>query len=153
MTTLTADNKGIIIPCTQCGKKNRIAYELIGKVGHCGNCKTTLQPPSAPIEIAQESQFDRMISASKLPIVVDFWAPWCGPCRMVAPELEKVARNSGGKFVIAKVNTEALPSLGQRYQIRSIPTLGVYINGKEVQRTTGAQPASAIQAFILESLS
>jgi thioredoxin 2 len=152
MATAKVDDKGVITTCTECGQKNRIAYEHLGDTGRCGNCKATIPPPSVPLEIDQETRFDRIIGSSPIPVVVDYWAPWCGPCRTVAPELEKVALSGAGRFIVAKVNTEALPGLAQRHQIRSIPTLGVFMGGREVARTAGARPASAIEAFFRESV-
>jgi thioredoxin 2 len=83
---------------------------------------------------------------------VDYWAPWCGPCRAVAPEMEKVARKSAGRLLVIKVNTDEVPELGDRYTIRSIPTMAVFHRGAEVGRTSGARPAAAIETFVGESL-
>ena len=83
-----------------------------------------------------------------MPVVVDYWAPWCGPCRMVAPELKKVARHLQGRVLVVKVNTDALSDLGERFGIQSIPTLAVFGGGKELARTAGARPANDIEAFI-----
>ncbi len=80
--------------------------------------------------------------------MVDFWAPWCGPCRMVAPELARVAASSAGRFVVVKVNTDAVPELGERFRIQSIPTMAVFAGGKEVARTSGAMPAAQIESFV-----
>jgi thioredoxin 2 len=96
--------------------------------------------------------FDALLESARLPIVVDFWAPWCGPCRMVAPELEKVAQAAAGEFLVVKIDTEALPDLGARFGVRSIPTMAVFGNGREVTRTAGARPAADIQAFVRQAL-
>jgi thioredoxin 2 len=96
--------------------------------------------------------FETLIAKSSLPVVVDFWAPWCGPCRMVAPEIEKVAGSAGGELLVVKVNTEALPNVGERYRIMSIPTMAVFHGGREVARTAGARPAADIQAFVRQAL-
>jgi thioredoxin 2 len=152
MSALTLDDRGIILTCPSCGQKNRTAYERLGETGKCGKCQGPIDSPAAPIEVDTEPHFDRLIAASALPVVVDYWAPWCGPCLRVAPELEKVAASGRGRFVVAKVNTEALPGLGQRFNIRSIPTMGVFVGGKEVSRTSGARPAAAIETFVREAI-
>ena len=112
----------------------------------------TLPPIGAPIEAPDAASFDAAIAAANLPIVVDFWAPWCGPCHAVAPELEKVARGAAGKYLIVKVDTDAVPELGERFRIRSIPTMAVFAGGREVGRTSGARPAPDIEAFIQSTL-
>jgi thioredoxin 2 len=111
-----------------------------------------LSPPSDPIEIAASDDFDRLVAGASVPVVVDYWAPWCGPCRMVAPELQKVAARQAGRVLVIKVNTEALPDLGERFSVRSIPTLALFAQGREVARTTGARPAPDIEAFINQAI-
>ena len=86
------------------------------------------------------------------PVLMDFWAPWCGPCRMVAPELARVAADNKGRYLILKVNTDAIPELGERFGIRSIPTMAVFDGGKERGRTAGARPAADIESFIGSTL-
>jgi thioredoxin 2 len=152
VAALLTDERGVIAACPACGQKNRLAYERLGDTVRCGRCKAELPPASAPVEVAQASDFDHLVSSASIPIVVDFWAPWCGPCRMVAPELEKVAARQAGRVLVVKVNTEAIASLGDRLGIRSIPTMAVYQNGREIARTTGARPAADIETFIAEAL-
>jgi thioredoxin 2 len=151
MTSGALDDRGIVTACPSCGTKNRLAYERLGSTSRCGNCKVELPQPAAPIEVSRSADFDRLIAASPLPVVVDYWAPWCGPCRMVAPELEKVSTRLAGRVVVVKVNTDALPDLGERFAIRSIPTLGVFAGGREVARTAGARPAADLEAFITKA--
>jgi thioredoxin 2 len=148
MAEISFDHRGVVLACEQCGQKNRLSYERLGKPVRCGNCKSTLSAPAAPIEVESSADFDRLIAQSALPVVVDYWAPWCGPCRMVAPELLKVAARQAGRFLVVKVNTDALGDLGERFGIRSIPTLAVFARGREIARTLGARPANEIEAFV-----
>ena len=152
MGAFQLDGKGVLAKCPSCGKTNRLSYDALDRTARCANCKTTLRPPDTPIEVASADEFDAAIRASRLPVVVDFWAPWCGPCRMVAPELEKVARDSAGTLLVVKVNTEALPAIGDRFNIRSIPTMAVFKDGREITRTAGARPAADIHAFVRQAL-
>ena len=146
----TLDSKGIVVTCPNCGQRNRVPF---GKDAKCGKCGTALANLAEPVEIPSAEAFDALVRSAKEPIVVDFWAPWCGPCRVVAPELVKVAQANAGRWLIVKVNTEALPELGERFQIRSIPTMAVFADGKEVARTAGARPAADIEAFVRQALS
>jgi thioredoxin 2 len=142
------DDQGIIVACGNCGTKNRLHYERLGDAVRCGQCKQGIPSIASPIEMTSANDFDRLVAKASLPIVVDYWAPWCGPCRMVAPELEKVAAHLAGRVLVVKVNTDALPDLGERFRIRSIPTMAVFAGGREASRTTGARPAPEIEAFI-----
>jgi len=153
MATGTLDDRGIIVACPHCGQKNRFAYERLGQAVRCAACKTTLSPLAEPIEVDSSAHFDALVAHSSLPVVVDYWAPWCGPCHMVAPEIQKVAARQAGRFLVVKVNTDALSDLGQRFGIRSIPTLAVFGGGRELARTSGARPASDIEAFVEQATS
>ena len=147
-STLELDDRGVIATCANCSKKNRLAYERLGDAVQCGQCKQSIKAPGEPIEVHQTAHFDRLVAKSSLPVVVDYWAPWCGPCRMVAPELQKVAARQAGQAIVVKVNTDELADLGQRFSIRSIPTLAVFAGGKEIARESGARPAEEIEVLI-----
>ena len=152
MADLQLDSKGVIVTCPSCGQRNRLALDKLGAGTRCGKCQAALAPPAAPVDVPDEAAFDAAVARATLPLVVDFWAPGCGPCHMMAPELEKIARHTAGKYLVVKVNTDAVPELGDRFGIRSIPTLAVFQGGREAGRTSGARPAADIEAFIQSSL-
>jgi thioredoxin 2 len=149
---LQLDERGVVMPCPSCGKSNRLAYERLGNAAKCGQCGTALPAPGAPVEVATTAQFDLLTGRSRLPVLVDFWAPWCGPCRMVAPEVAKVAERERGRLVVAKVNTDELSEVAARLRIMSIPTLAVYVGGREAARTAGALPAERIAQFVTSAI-
>ena len=134
----------MIATCPSCGAKNRIVPERLTETAVCGKCGTELPPIDSPVAIHSDKEFDDLVGKSPLPVLVDFWADWCGPCHAVAPELEKLAREKAGKTVVAKVDTEALPGIAARFGIRGIPTMILFREGREATRVSGAMPASAI---------
>jgi thioredoxin 2 len=148
---LTSDDRGVLVRCPSCGKTNRLPYPHLNRTIQCGHCHATLSAPAAPIDAASAGAFDALISQSPLPVVVDFWAPWCGPCLAMAPEVEKVAQRTAGQALVVKVDTDAVPDLGERFGIRSIPTVAVFRSGREVAREAGARPAADIQALLARS--
>jgi thioredoxin 2 len=146
--TLQMDDRGVIVPCGACGRGNRLAFETLDRQTRCGHCKVAVTAPAAPVAVGSTASFDAAVRSSALPLIVDFWAPWCGPCRMVAPELEKVARAHAGHWLVLKINTDEQPELGERFRIRSIPTLAVFQGGQELTRVSGARPASDIERLV-----
>ena len=136
--------------CPHCGQKNRVPAERLAQDPQCGVCHKPLVV-AEPIN-ANEQSFSRLVAGDELPILVDFWAPWCGPCRMMAPVFAQVAADLKLKARFVKVNTEENQGLAGRYDVRSIPTLAVFKGGREVARTAGAMDASRLKGWIAPHL-
>ena len=130
------------IVCPHCHTTNRVRKIQLTSAPDCGSCKKPLFD-GHPVGL-NEAAFDKHIGKSHIPVLVDFWAPWCGPCRMMAPAYEQAAKTLEPRFRLVKVDTEAVPSLGARYNIRSIPTLALFKDGREIARQPGAMGAADI---------
>ena len=129
-------SESVHVVCPHCHTTNRVRRDQLGSAPACGHCKKALFDghPAALDEVA----FDKQVGRSGIPVLVDFWAPWCGPCRMMAPAYEQATAQLEPQFRVAKVNTEDAQQLGARLNIRSIPTLALFVDGREVARQPGA---------------
>ena len=140
---MTADP--VHIACAACGATNRVPAARLSEDPSCGRCGAALLP-GEPVELT-DANFEQVAARTELPLVVDFWAPWCGPCRMMAPAFAQAAAQLKGRAVLAKVNSDENPGLSARFGIRSIPTLVRLEGGREVKRVSGALPAGQIVVF------
>ena len=131
--------------CPSCGAFNRVGTGTGTPV--CGRCKNPLPTDGKPQDVNAEG-LERAVASSPVPVLVDFWAPWCGPCRVAAPLFDEVARRLKGEAVVLKVDTEANPDAGARYQIRAIPTAILFQAGRERERRMGVQPAPALESWL-----
>jgi thioredoxin 2 len=136
-----------IITCPNCGRRNRVPAAASG-TPHCGNC----HQPLPWIVNAGDDTFAEIAEKAAIPVLVDFWAPWCGPCRMVSPALAQLAGEMPGRIKLVKVNVDESPRLQQRFGVQSIPTLMVFRRGQVIARQAGAAPAATLRAWLEQSL-
>jgi len=138
----------MIVPCAQCGQKNRVAAPQLHRVAKCGRCSASLGPPSHPISVSSVAEFDEIVQHAGVPVLVDFWAAWCGPCRMAAPEVDKTAQHMAGAALVLKVDTEAHPQLAARYDVRGIPNFAVFRGGRLVKQQAGLVGHGVMESWL-----
>jgi len=142
----TSQAPHVTLPCPSCGRWNRIAAKRITDGPKCGVCSAPLRLDH-PV-LLTDATFDRVLRETTLPVLVDFYADWCGPCRMMAPAVDELARSSAGSVLVAKLDTDASQRVAARFQIRGIPTVIVFRNGREVRRQSGVMPLAALRDMV-----
>jgi thioredoxin 2 len=140
----------MIRTCVKCGKKNRVPPEHLADTGRCGSCKADLPPVNEPID-ADAGMFDEITRQASVPVLVDFWAAWCGPCKMAAPEVHKTASDMAGRAVVLKVDTDRHPDLAQRYGVQGIPNFLVMKGGQVVRQQPGYVPHTQLTDWLSEA--
>ena len=136
--------------CSECGTFNRIPAKHLADTGRCGNCKLPLRPADAPINADPEA-FAAITRDAKVPVLVDFWAPWCGPCRSIAPEVDALASEMAGNAIVLKVNTEEHPDLAAQFRIQAIPNFVVMREGNVVFQRAGGASRREMRAWLNET--
>jgi thioredoxin 2 len=137
----------VIITCPSCGKRNRLRAADVSKQVNCGVCKNALTPLARPIDVDHET-FDDVVQHAPVPVLVDFWADWCGPCKMAAPLVARVASETAGRALVLKVDTEQHPEIAERYEVRGIPNFVVLRNGRVVLQQAGVVGAEEMVRWL-----
>ena len=137
----------MVLVCPTCQQKNRVDAANLARAMRCGKCKTSLTPLHQPID-ADPATFDDVVAAAPLPVLVDFWAAWCGPCRVAAPEVARIASSMAGRVVVLKVDTERHPEIAERYRVEGIPNFVVLKQGRVVHQHAGVVSAAEIARWL-----
>ncbi len=137
----------MILSCPACGRKNRSPAERLAEAGRCGNCKTPISPVARPID-ADDEIFREVTQKARVPVLVDFWADWCAPCKMAAPEVARTAAEMAGRAVVLKVDTEAHPQIAAQFDVRGIPNFAVFRDGRLALQKPGLVPSATLKSWL-----
>jgi thioredoxin 2 len=140
----------MILKCSSCGRKNRSPAQRLAETGRCGACKAEISPVGAPID-ADPEIFREVTSGAKVPVLVDFWADWCGPCKMAAPEVARTAADMKGRALVLKVDTDAHPEIAAQFNVQGIPNFVVLRDGQKVFQQPGVVPSTQMKEWLVRA--